>query len=83
MSSDTAIDPHPGDEALEARARAAGVDLDALTELERIRKLREFLTPAELDAIVSLTRARLKEDARIYNEMIERDGLWNEDFRPW
>lgn len=73
----------PDESALAARARAAGVNLDALDYLARIRRLREFYTPDERAALEAMNRAEIAEDAKRYNAYVERYGIWNSKIRGW
>ena len=73
----------PDRAALEERARKAGVDLDALSDLARVRLLREFYTPSERKALEAKSRAEIAEDMQRYNAFVEKHGFWNAGIKPW
>ncbi len=83
MADDARPALFPDQATLENRARAAGVDLDALSDIARLRLLTEFRTEAEQQALAASARARLEEDARRYNAHLEQHGFWNAEIKPW
>lgn len=73
----------PDKTSLEERARSAGVNLDALSDVARVRLLREFYTPAERKALEAKNRAEIAEDMERYNAFVEKHGFWNAGIKPW
>jgi hypothetical protein len=73
----------PDEPILIARARAAGIDVDALPYLTRRLRLRDFRTPEEAEALAAKHRAEMEEDLRLYNERFEKYGIWNAKLRGW
>jgi hypothetical protein len=73
----------PDDHALAERARKAGVDIDALSDLARIRLLREFYTPSERKAAEAKAKAEWPEVVRQYNDWVDENGFWNASIKPW
>lgn len=84
MADDLAhISVLPDEAVLTERARAAGVDVDALPYLTRRARLRDFRTEAEQSALDAKFRAAIDEDIRLYNARFEKYGVWNAKFRGW
>jgi hypothetical protein len=72
------------DEAiLTQRARKAGIDIESISEVARVRLLREFRTDEEKRALAEQGAETMEEDARRYNAHVEKYGFWNAHIRPW
>lgn len=80
--ADDAVIP-PIDPKLLAEARAKGVNVTALIERALARELAAGRTEAEEQKLAAEFRAANREVLREYQDMIARDGVWNEDWRAW
>ena len=63
------------DATLVDRASALGISLSQFLELH----LREAVRAGEEKAWQEANREAIEE----HNRIVERDGLWNDDFRTW
>ena len=81
--ADDATPIFPDQAVLTERARKAGVDLTALSDLARIRLLREFRTQDEKRALLARAHAEMAEDAKLYSAHLEENGFWNAGIKPW
>lgn len=73
----------PDEAELAARARAARVNPDVLSDLTRIRVLHEFRTEAERQSQEEQDRTSRADDVRRYNAYFDKYGIWNAKFRGW
>ena len=73
----------PDQAVLNERAKRAGIDLEALPDIARIRRLRELRTDAEKKALAERQHVEIEEDARRYNAYVDRYGIWNAKIRGW
>lgn len=73
----------PDETTLEARARAAGVDLGALGDLARLDVLRSFYTAAERRTAEAAAKKKWAPVVQQYNAWVDANGFWNADIKPW